>query len=105
MCIYSICFFLCLSVFDECSVASWNQCDKTNAKCTNTFATYNCHCKTGYEDFLGTGASCMGKTMLLTSYLSRLFGYTLDTILIQSNPLVVWHLMLPSHSANEICLD
>jgi len=44
--------------FDECSVGVWNICHKQFANCKNLFAAYKCHCKTGYEDFQGTGAWC-----------------------------------------------
>ena len=42
-------------------MTDWNICDKQFATCKNLYAAYKCHCKTGYEDFVGNGAQCLGK--------------------------------------------
>ena len=41
----------------ECSNAD-HVCD-VNAKCTNSYGSYNCFCK---EGFIGDGQSCQGKS-------------------------------------------
>eukprot|EP00794_Sanderia_malayensis_P007055 gene7055-7847_t len=46
-------------VINECAFSDWNICDKTHATCSDNFASYKCHCKTGYEDFSGVGDGCL----------------------------------------------
>jgi hypothetical protein len=51
-----IAFVLIFPDIDECSEKSNNECH-TNANCTNTPGSYNCHCLNGH---VGDGINCSG---------------------------------------------
>ena len=62
MCVCVCVFILSLDV-DECAAGTDN-CDATNATCTNTDGSFTCACNSGWES-ADNGVTCTGECMFV----------------------------------------
>jgi len=61
----------CESEIDECLSTS-PSCTASNQECVNTIGSYQCHCKTGFENATGT---CQSKTLPFVYFIELYLVY------------------------------